>query len=347
MLPDVPEPPLRLKHDWDALKSNWRALDRLSGTARAGAAVKADAYGLGARAAVPLLHQAGCRDFFVAHWTEGAELLDLVPAASIAVLHGLQSAADAAYAIASGVRPVINSVSQARRWLDAGGGACDLMIDTGINRLGVPMSQIGDETFARLDIDVLHSHLVASEEETPLNARQLGRWLDARAAIAHKRASLANSAGIALGDAYHGDLTRPGISLYGGVPRTDLAELIRPVVTPQAMIMQIRHVEAGDGIGYNATFTAPAAMRVGTISLGYADGYLRCWSDKGTFRAGSHELKVLGRVSMDMTVVDLSNAPDIGEGDWVTADYALAEAAAISGLSQYELLTLLGRRFKR
>ena len=347
MLPDLPEPPLRLKIDRDALKANWQALDRLSGKARAGAAVKADAYGLGARQTVPVLHEAGCRDFFVAHWSEAAELLDLVPTSSIAVLHGLQSEADAAYAIAAGVRPVINSAAQAHRWLDAGGGACDLMVDTGMNRLGVPMSQVGDEIFARLDIDVLHSHLASAEEETPLNARQCGLWREAVAAIAHKRTSLANSAGIALGGDYHGDLTRPGISLYGGVPRADMAHLIRQVASPEAMIMQVRHVEPGETVGYNAAFTAKAPMRVGTISLGYADGYLRCWSAKGIFHAAGHELPVLGRVSMDMAVVDLSNAPDLGEGDWITAGYALPEASAASGLSQYELLTVLGRRFRR
>lgn len=347
MLPDLPEPPLRLKIDRDALKANWQALDRLSGKARAGAAVKADAYGLGARQAVPVLREAGCRDFFVAHWSEAAELLDLVPPASIAVLHGLQSDADAAYAIAAGIKPVINSATQARRWIDAGGGACDLMIDTGMNRLGVPMSEIGDAIFARLEIDVLHSHLVSAEEDTPLNARQCGRWGEAVAAIAHKRTSLANSAGIALGSNYHGDLTRPGISLYGGVPRAEMAHLIRQVARPEAMIMQVRQVEPGETIGYNATFTAARPMRVGTISLGYADGYLRCWSGKGTFDAAGHELPVVGRVSMDMTVVDLSNATDLGEGDWITANYALAEASAASGLSQYELLTVLGSRFPR
>lgn len=347
MLPDVPEPPLRLRIDRDALKSNWQALDRLSGTARAGAAVKADAYGIGARQAVPVLLDAGCQDFFVAHWSEAAGILDLLPAPSIAVLHGLQGEADAAYAIATGVKPVLNSASQARRWLEAGGGVCDLMIDTGMNRLGVPMSQIGDEVFARLDVDVLHSHLVSAEEDTPLNARQCGRWREAVAAIAHRRRSLANSAGIALGSDYHGDLTRPGISLYGGVPRAEMAPLIRQVARPEALIMQVRQVEPGETVGYNATFTAVAPMRVGTISLGYADGYLRCWSGKGRFRAAGHELAVLGRVSMDMTVVDLSDAADLGEGDWITADYALPEASAASGLSQYELLTLLGSRFRR
>lgn len=347
MLPELPKPLLRLKIDRDALRENWQALDRLSGKARAGAAVKADGYGVGARQVVPVLRDAGCRDFFVAYCAEAAALFDLVPAASISVLHGPQSASDAAYAAAAGIKPVINSVAQARRWLDAGGRACDLMVDTGMNRLGVPMSEIGDEIFGRLEVDILHSHLASAEEEAPLNALQCARWREARAAIAHERASIANSAGIALGSDYHGDLTRPGIALYGGVPRPEMAQMIRQVVSPEAIIMQVRNVGNGDSIGYNATFTATAPMRIGTIALGYADGYLRCWSDKGQFRAHGHKLPVLGRVSMDMTVIDLSNAPDIREGDWVTADYALAEAAAASGLSQYELLTALGSRFGR
>ena len=120
-----------------------------------------------------------------------------------------------------------------------------------------------------------------------------------------------------------------------------------PVVQPQAAVMQVRQVGAGETIGYNATFTAPAPMRVGTIALGYADGYLRCWSGRGRFHADGQELQVLGRVSMDMTVIDLSHAPDVGEGDWVSAVYTLPDASAVTGLSQYELLTLLGRRFSR
>lgn len=347
MLPDLPEPPLRLKFDRDALISNWQALDSLSGNARAGAAVKADGYGLGARQVVPVLHQAGCRDFFVAHWDEAAKLLDLVPAGSISVLHGPLFPAEAAYGAAHGLKPVINSVAQAHRWLEAGGGLCDIMIDTGINRLGVPMDDIGNEVFGRLNIDVLLSHLSSAEDGPAPNILQRRRWREACAAIPHERASLANSAGIALGSDYHGDLTRPGIALYGGVPRPDMEGLVRQVVSPEAMIMQVREVGPGDSIGYNATFTATTAMRVGTIAIGYADGYLRCWSGKGMFRAAGYELPVVGRVSMDMTVIDLSNAPDIGEGDWVTADYALAEASTASGLSQYELLTLLGSRFSR
>ncbi|KHK91982.1 alanine racemase [Novosphingobium malaysiense] len=347
MRPEVPAPALRLGFDSDALKSNWQALDRLSGTARAGAAVKADGYGLGARLVVPVLHAAGCHDFFVAHWSEVPDLLDLAAPGSISVLHGPTTDAEAAFAMACGVKPVINSLDQVRRWLNVGGGRCDLMVDTGMNRLGLPMSQIGDETLAALDIDVLMSHLVSAEEESDFNAVQCERWRRACTAIPHLRSSLCNSAGIALGSDYHGDLTRPGIALYGGVPRADMASLIRQVVIPQAVIMQVREVAQGETIGYNATFTATRPMRTGTIALGYADGYLRCWSNTGRFHAAGRTLPVLGRVSMDMTVIDLSEASELKEGDWVSADYALPDASAATGLSQYELLTVLGRRFGR
>jgi alanine racemase len=166
--------------------------------------------------------------------------------------------------------------------------------------------------------------------------------------VRHRRASLANSAGIALGEAYHGDLTRPGLSLYGGVPCAALERHIRQVAWPEAAIIQVRRLEAGDSVGYNATFAAPGPMRVGVVALGYADGYLRCWSaGKGTMVCGGKRLPVLGRVSMDMTVIDLTDAPEISEGDWVGADYSLPQASQASGLSQYELLTLLGRRFAR
>lgn len=348
MRPEAPASPLRLTIDGTALAANWRALDRLSGPARAGAAVKANAYGVGVAAVAPVLRDAGCADFFVAHWAEVADLLEHVPASQIAVLHGPLTPADAAYARAVGVRPVINSLHQARLWHDAGGGACDLMVDTGINRLGVGLADLSDPLIAALEIDVLHSHLAAAEEaDNPRNPAQLERWQAAQAQVTHRRAALANSAGIALGGEYLGGLTRPGLALYGGVPCAALAGEIRQVVRPEVAVMQVRQLQAGDSVGYNATFTALAPMRVGVVSIGYADGYLRCWSGQGVMRCGGADVPVLGRISMDMTVVDLTHAPAVNEGDWLEVAYALPAAAAISGLSQYELLTLLGRRFAR
>lgn len=347
MPPEIPPAALKLELDGQALAANWQALNRLSGAASAGAAVKADAYGLGAAQAVPLLRDAGCQDFFVAHWSEVPHILPHIDSSRIAVLHGPLNVADAAFAKETGVRPVINSLEQARVWLSAGGGPCDLMVDTGINRLGLPLASLGDEAVRALEVDVLMSHLASADEDVPLNAAQLARWKAVRQEIQHRRASLANSAGIALGPAYHGDLTRPGLSLYGGIPRAELTDEIRQVARLHAAIMQVRELSAGDGVGYNSTFVATGPMRAGVIALGYADGYLRCWSGKGGMLVNGCRLPVLGRVSMDMTVIDLTEAPELVEGDWVEVDYSLPAAAEISGLSQYELLTLLGDRFGR
>ena len=346
-MPELPPPTLRLRLDEDALAANWRALDAMSGAARAGAAVKADAYGLGADKAVPVLRDAGARDFFVAHWSEAPEVVRHVDPAQVSVLHGPVHAEDAAYARAAGVKPVLNSVAQARLWSEAGGGRCDLMVDTGINRLGVPLADIGDPAIAALEIDVLMSHLASADENSALNAVQLARFRGVCEAVPARRRSLANSAGIALGPDFAFDLTRPGLSLYGGVPRGELAGEIRQVAFPQAAVIQVRQLAPGDSVGYNATFTARSPMRAGVVSLGYADGFLRSRGPGGALRHGAARLPLLGKVSMDMVVVDLTQAPEAREGDWLDVPFDLPEVARASGLSQYELLTTLGRRFRR
>lgn len=346
-LPEPPPPTLRLRLDLDALTGNWRALDRLSGSAAAGAAVKADAYGLGVDSVVPALLDAGARDFFVAHWSEVPAVLRHLEPAQLSVLHGLLRSEDAQFARQTGVRPVINSLHQARLWLEAGGGPCDLMVDTGINRLGLPPGEIGDPLIAALEIDTLLSHLASADEDAAQNAAQHELFAMVAAQVPARRRSLANSAGIALGANYAFDLTRPGIALYGGVPRPELEGVIQQVARPQAAVLQLRELSVGDSVGYNATFAAPRPMRAATVSLGYADGYLRCWSGLGEFRFDGARLPVLGRVSMDMVVVDCTDAPGLREGDWLDLPYHLPEAAARSGLSQYELLTLLGGRYAK
>lgn len=347
----IPEPPpatLRLKIDHAALAANWRTLDRLSGGANAGAAVKADAYGLGVTSVVPTLLAAGARQFFVAHWSEVAPVLAAgAPPDQIAVLHGVNTPEDVAYARASGVVPVINSVRQAALWHEAGGGLCHLMIDTGMNRLGLPPTDIGDPAIGALDIDIVMSHLASAEDDTDQSAQQLDLFRSLRTGVAARRASLANSAGIALGSAYHFDITRPGLALYGGVPCAALGGDLAQVACPQAMVMQVRSIAQGAPVGYNATFHAPRPMRTATLSLGYADGALRCWGEQGSVQYAGRELKIIGRVSMDMIVVDCTEAPELTEGDFCDLPYSLVAAAEITGLSQYELLTLLGRRFAR
>jgi alanine racemase len=265
----------------------------------------------------------------------------------LAVLHGLLRSDDAQFARATGVRPVINSLHQARLWSDAGGGPCDLMVDTGINRLGLPLAEIGDPVIGKLEIDTLMSHLASADEDVAQNSRQLALFEEVARRIPAHRRSLANSAGISLGAGYAFDLTRPGLALYGGIPRPELAETIRQVAYPQAAVLQLRDLSPGDSVGYNAIFTTERPLRTATVSLGYADGFLRCWSGRGALRFGEAVLPLLGRVSMDRVVVDCSATPDLREGDWLDLPYSLPEASARSGLSQYELLTSLGKRFER
>ena len=340
----APPATLRLDIDRDALAYNWRTLDRMSGSARAGAAIKANCYGLGTDACLPTLRDAGCRDYFVAHWSEVAGAAQHVPSAQIAVLHGPGNAQEAAFARASGAVPVINSVHQAKVWREAGVGPCHVMVDTGINRLGVSMAQLQHPAVQELEVQVLLSHLACADEDSAMNARQQALFDDARASIAHREASLANSAGIALGPAYHYDLTRPGLALYGGVPRESLGSVLRQVAYPKAALIQTRNIEAGESVGYNARFVATAPMRIGVVSLGYADGILRAWGGQHLSSEG-RVLPILGKVSMDMIVVDLGLASELREGDWIDVPYELAQAAQQTGLSQYELLTILGKRF--
>jgi alanine racemase len=343
----MPHSPLRLILDGDALVSNWRWLDARSGEAACGAAVKADGYGLGASEVVRRLRAAGCRDFFVATWPEAAALREETEGASLAVLHGVAEA-DTADAAASPVRPVLNSVEQVRRWkAGAPGRPCDVMIDTGIGRLGLSPEEARSGLLDGLAIDTLMSHLASADEDAPANPRQQALFAGLAEAIPARRRSLANSAGICLGRHYAFDLTRPGLALYGGVPRREAAGHVRQVAQVEAQVVQRKRIEGGATVGYNATWTAHAATELAILNIGYADGYLRGFSSRGRGRFEGVELPVVGRVSMDLTAVRCDAAPGLKEGDWVEIDYQLPEAAAQSGLSQYELLTTLGARHAR
>lgn len=337
--------PVRLRLDGDALASNWRFLKE-QGNAACGAAVKANAYGLGARDVVVRLRDAGCRDFFVAHWGEAAEIADLVPPQQIAVLNGLD-ADDPNRVLQMGALPVLNTPLQIARWKAAGGGPCHIMLDSGINRLGIGPEQLCSDLFDGLEIDVLLSHLASADEDVPQNAAQLTQFRQMALGITSKRKSLTNSAGIMLGPDYHFDLTRPGLSLYGGIARPEMAGEIRTVVQPQALVLQIRDLPSGAHVGYNATYETLAPTRVATLAIGYADGYWRGFSGKGHVTFGGVRLPVIGRVSMDLLLVDATAAPQLVEGDWVDIDFELYAASALSGMSQYELLTGIGDRSER
>ncbi len=336
--------PLRLTIDRAALQANWRWLADRAGVA-AGAAIKADGYGIGARETMDALLEIGCRDFFVSNWAEAEALGCLPDGASLAVLHGV-GPDDAEAALASNARPVLNSAEQVERWKAiAPGRPCDVMVDTGMNRLGLRAEETA--VLDGLSIDTLHSHLACADEDHPLSAQQLEGFSDLATAIAARRYSLANSAGICLGADYSFDLVRPGLALYGGVPRAEAQGHIRQVARVEAQIVQRRTIPAGESCGYGATFVAEQDTDAAILNIGYADGYLRGFSGKGWGYAGEFTLPVLGRVSMDLIALGCDAAPELKEGDWVELDYDLPAAAEASGLSQYELLTTLGSRFER
>lgn len=339
--------PLRLRLDGDALISNWAWLKRRSGAAACGAAIKADGYGAGAVEVMRRLVKAGCRDFFVSNWAEAAIVEPLLEQGiALSVLHGVREE-DMPVALRSRARPVLNTPVQIARWKAAGGGSCDVMVDTGMNRLGLDWRADVAAQIAGLNVETLLSHLASADDDTPLTATQLIRFRALKEHVPAARYSLANSAGICLGDSYAFDLTRPGLALYGGIPRPEAQNAVAQVVFPQAQILQRRRVLAGDTIGYNATHLAGRDMEIAVLNLGYADGYLRGFSAGGRASFEGVDMPVVGRVSMDLIAVDVSGSPHAAEGDWMEIDYALPKAAAISNLSQYELLTGLGSRFDR
>ena len=335
---------LRLTIDRSAIQSNWRWLAERAGVP-AGAAVKADGYGLGARETTEALIDAGCRDFFVSSWAEAEALGNLPEDVRLVVLHGVgQADVDAAKHLPA--HPCLNSVDQVARWKEiAPDRSCDVMVDTGMNRLGLRPTEIG--ALEGLRIETLHSHLACADEDDGLNQMQLERFRAVVSAVRARRYAIANSAGIGLGKDYSFDLARPGISIYGGIQRPEFEGHIRQVARIEAEIVQRRTIPEGESCGYGATFIAKEDTEAAILNIGYADGYLRGFSSHGSAFAGEYALPVLGRVSMDLIAVGVDAAPGLKEGDWVEIDYDLPSASKQSGLSQYELLTTLGSRFER
>jgi alanine racemase len=336
--------PLRLIIERSAIQSNWRWLAERAGVT-AGAAVKADGYGLGARETVETLLEVGCRDFFVSTWAEAEALGNLPQDVSLVVLHGV-GPDDPEAALRLPARPCLNTVEQVARWKEiAPERPCDAMVDTGINRLGLRPAEI--DALDGLTIDTFHSHLACADEDSALNGMQLERFRAVASAVPAKRYSFSNSAGICLGRDYSFDLVRPGLSLYGGVPRDEAKGNIRQVARIHAQIVQRRVIPKGETCGYGATFTAKEDTEAAILNLGYADGYLRGFSSRGSAFFGEYALPVLGRVSMDLLAIGVDTARGLKEGEWVELDYDLPSASKQSGLSQYELLTTLGSRFER
>ena len=347
--------------DLDAVAGNWRTLAARGPGADCAAVVKADGYGLGAPQVGARLHAEGCRHFFVAHPEEGIALRPYVGDAAIYILNGLMPGTEADYA-AHGLAPVLNDPGQVAAWTAwcgaRGPHPAALHIDTGMNRLGL---NLADAMALAEDLQPLEtmgeilvmSHLACADEpDHPLNAEQLDRF----SAIADRfpgwPKSLANSAGVFLGDAWHFDLLRPGVALFGGNPVPGRPNPMAPVVTLSARILQIRDIDGPQTVGYGATHRTRPPARIATIAAGYADGILRAVSGRGTLSLAGHDVPLVGRVSMDLITVDVSAVPDdvlarATQIELLDATHTIDDLAADAGTIGYEVLTSLGRRYHR
>jgi alanine racemase len=356
-----------LSIDLAALAANWRLLKHEAKAPRCGAAVKGNAYGLGIEPVAHALWQAGCRDYFVARPMEGGELRALLPDAEIYVLDGLFDAQAEYYAL-NRLIPGLISLDEARQWAAFGRVygrklPCAIHVDTGINRLGFSFGEFEAllaerRTHEALDIRLVMSHLACADEpEHPLNARQRDAFAYVRRKLPGVPASLANSSGIFLGPDYTHDLARPGIALYGGNPTPGKPNPMRPVAHLEGTIMQLRDVKAGETVGYSATWRAERASRIAVLGAGYKDGVPRALSSAShaggprVWLAG-HYCPIVGRISMDMMAIDVTDVPAglVHRGaraELIGAHVPIDEAAAHAGTISYELLTRLGSRYAR
>jgi alanine racemase len=332
----------RLTVDLDALAANYGRLLQAASGAEVAPVVKADAYGLGAAAVARRLWTEGARRFFVARLAEGEALrsaLGAGRAAAVYVLDGCpEGAADRLRA--ADLTPVLNSWEQAGRWAASGGGPAALHIDTGMNRLGLKAEDL--TALPPLDLRLVMSHLACAEDAGhPLNARQRARFEAAAAAFPDVPRSLANSAGVFLGDAFRLDMVRPGIALYGGAADAGF----ETVVTLEAPVLQVRQVQPGETVGYGAAFAAAQPTTVAIVAAGYADGVLRAGAGGGYGWTDGVPCPLLGRISMDLIALDIGRAPAAGPGTMIEllgANVALGGVAERAGTIPYEVLTRIG-----
>lgn len=339
----------RLRIDLGALVANFALFRRAARPGRAAAVVKADGYGIGAPTVAQALWSAGCREFFVANAAEGVRLRAALPQATIFVFEGALEDTTAAL-VTAGLTPVLNHHAQLDTWRrSAPGRPAAVHVDTGMHRLGFP-PDIDAGQFHGVAVSLLLTHLACADEPAhPLNEQQLARLEGVRRHFPGVPVSVGNSAGVLQGGRLAGDLGRPGIGLYGGNPFVEGPSPVRPVVTLEGRILQLRAVAPGESIGYGAAFTAVRPMEIAVVGVGYADGVPRLLSNRGEVALAGRRCPIVGRVSMDLTTIDVSGA-DARPGDWVEflgASVGVDEVAAWAQTVAYEVLTRLGPRLAR
>ena len=341
----------RLTVDLGALARNYHTLKSRAAPSECAAVVKANGYGLGANPVAARLLAEGCTTFFVATVAEGIALREVVDVPELYVLCGV-SEVEAPRAAEYDLVPVINSAAQLEAWRPYRTRPIAVQVDTGMNRLGFDVDDALPERFADFEMALLMTHLACAEEpEHPRNAQQLERFTAVSARFAGVATSIANSAGTLLGPEYRGDVCRPGVALYGASPGAEPLDMLATVATLEAQILQLRRVPAHEPVGYGATGAADGERTIATIGIGYADGLPRTLSNHGYVAALGAGVPIVGRVSMDLTTIDVTGiAGSVRVGDWVELfgpQVPIEDVANLAGTNAYELLTRLGPRSER
>ena len=338
-----------LRIDLDAVLSNWQGLDALSAPhVETGAVVKADAYGLGAARVAEFLAAHDVTTFFVAVASEGAILRAATgPKPDIFVFSG-HMAGDSDLLAAHDLIPLLNAPEQFTRHVETlPSRPFGLQLDTGMNRLGMEPDAFASIKGRALDMTprLIMSHLACADDPGhPSNKAQLRAFHQMTDGTGLRR-SLAATAGILLDPAYHFDLCRPGIGIYGGWPYLDAA----PVLRLSAPVIQVRDLEAGETIGYGDAYKAHRKSRIATLSAGYADGFLRAGGAGHLFAyANGIACPLVGRVSMDLITVDVTDLDQVPETmDLICENQTIDQIAAGAGTIGHEILTSLGARYER
>jgi len=349
--------------DLGAVRENWRRLNARARGVDVAAVVKANAYGLGLERVAPELWQAGARRFYVARAEEGVAARALLPGAEIVVLApALPDELEAARA--AGLILTLNGPDDLEAWradAAAHGRAlrAALHIDTGMTRLGFDDAALS-EVWSGLSppeqaaVEEVSSHLACADTpDHPANQGQLIRFRNAAAALPSRlRRSLANSSGMFLGGDYLQTTARPGMALYGLNPTPDRPNPMRAAVRVEARILQRRKLRRAETVGYGATVSAPAGAVIATIAAGYADGLHRSLANGGVVFLGDRKASTLGRVSMDLIAIDVTDLPESIARPGAYAEIAGArqsidDLAAAAGTIGYEILTGIGRRYAR
>jgi alanine racemase len=340
----------RLTIDLGALAANYRQLAALASPSATAAVVKADAYGLGLHQVARALESAGCKVFFVATAAEGAQLRHVAADAEIFVFAGPMAEEVDLY-VEHALTPVMNRPDQLTAWQRHRARPIAVQLDTGMNRLGFA-ADLAAESVAGFEVCLLMTHLACADEpENPLNACQIERFNAAAARFPGIRTSIANSAGLLLGPPYRGDLCRPGIALYGGNPFLHRPSTMQPVARLEGRVLQLRTISTRDTVGYGATHRPNGHRIIAVVGLGYGDGLPRHLSNRGEVHVAGATAPIVGRISMDLTTVDVTDVPgSVAVGDWVQFfgdRIAIDDVAACVDTISYELLTHLGRRLER